>query len=181
MKLIVVRHGESIGNKKKISLGQMRGRFSGLSKNGVKQIKDIAKKLKNERIDIIFSSPLERARRTAEEIAKFHSADIIVDNLLMERNFGCYEGKPKALFLEHMKKSKKPFHLFSPKGVESMKDISLRAKMFLDKIKENYPNENILVVSHRLFIRALIGTSIFIIFFNGMFFMLPIRALIKSL
>ncbi|MEJ2267962.1 MAG: histidine phosphatase family protein [Nanoarchaeota archaeon] len=70
MKLIIVRHGETEENLKKIWQGHLQGK---LTKKGIEQAKKLANRLKDEKLDVIFSSDLDRASDTAKEIAKFHS------------------------------------------------------------------------------------------------------------
>ncbi|MBW2970484.1 histidine phosphatase family protein, partial [Candidatus Woesearchaeota archaeon] len=53
MKLIIVRHGQTIENAKKICQGQSLGT---LSEKGIKQAKKIGERLKNEKIDKIYVS-----------------------------------------------------------------------------------------------------------------------------
>ena len=59
MRLIIVRHGETNENVQKIVQGQKLG---SLSERGWKQTKLLAERLKDEKVDIIISSDLERAR-----------------------------------------------------------------------------------------------------------------------
>lgn len=69
MKLIITRHGETEENKAGIIQGYLPGH---LSKTGIEQAKKVVLRLKDEKIDFIYSSDLDRAANTAKEIAKFH-------------------------------------------------------------------------------------------------------------
>ena len=105
-----------------------------------------------DKIDICLCSPLKRTRKTAE-ILVGNKKEIIYDDLLVERGFGDYEGK------------KIDFDLIVPQwdyklndssnNIESIQDCLLRADKFLTKIKKEYPNKSILIVSHGSFIKAL--------------------------
>lgn len=55
-----------------------------LTEKGIRQAKAVAKRLKDENIDMIISSDLKRARQTAEEINKFHSVEIKDDARLRD-------------------------------------------------------------------------------------------------
>src|SRR3990167_5845669 len=66
MKLYLIRHGESEANKKRVH----NTPAVKLTKEGLDQARAIAKRLKNFDIDFIYSSPLIRARQTAEAISK---------------------------------------------------------------------------------------------------------------
>jgi len=68
MKLILVRHGETIDNKKRLVQGHRQGELSDVGKE---QAKKVAERLKDEKIDYIFSSDLRRAADTAKVIAKY--------------------------------------------------------------------------------------------------------------
>jgi len=78
MKLIITRHGETEENKNRIIQGHIDGTLSQL---GLEQAKKLAERLKDEKIDLIFSSDLGRALNTAKEVAKFHK-DIPLDSPL---------------------------------------------------------------------------------------------------
>ena len=61
MKLIIVRHGETVGNATEIIEGHLPGK---LSQKGIEQAKKLASRLKDEPIDHIFCSDLTRAIET---------------------------------------------------------------------------------------------------------------------
>lgn len=85
MKLILVRHARSVANHNK----QHQGREDEwadtvLHEKGERQAKVVSEVLSNEKVDLIYSSPLKRARQTAGEIAKKHNLKVIIDNRLKE-------------------------------------------------------------------------------------------------
>lgn len=90
MKIILTRHGRTIENDKRILQGHMQ---TGLSAEGIQQAKKLARRLKNEEIDIVYSSDLKRAADTAKEIAKFHkNIPVYFTEELRERNLGSLQG-----------------------------------------------------------------------------------------
>ncbi len=97
MRLIIIRHGETHANAKHIVQGHLNSR---LNKKGMAQAKKIGLRLKGEKIDVIFSSDLTRARQTASEIGRFHKAPIHYVKQIRERNAGIFEGRPFKLLLE---------------------------------------------------------------------------------
>jgi len=107
-----------------------------------KQIKKIIEKLKEEKIDIIYSSPTKRALYLAEKISKKLKVPLVVDDLLKERNEGIYkdeeilERKAKELGMHYVE--------YRPPNGESVLDVLERTKKFLEKVK----GENIVVVTH---------------------------------
>ena len=88
-KIIVIRHGESLGNAKRIILGHTD---LDLSEHGYLQAKTTANYLKNEKIDVIYSSDLKRAYNTALPHAEIRSLEVITDKQLREIFVGDWEG-----------------------------------------------------------------------------------------
>ena len=89
MIVYVTRHGETDYN--------LQGRYTGstdipLNKNGLLQAQELARKLASVEFDIIISSPLLRAKQTAEIIHKSSNVPIIVIDEFAEINVGVYEG-----------------------------------------------------------------------------------------
>ncbi len=62
------------------------------------QANDTAHMLRNSSFDVIFCSPLKRAKQTAEIINKNRGLIIIYDDRLRERNYGEFEGTNKSSF-----------------------------------------------------------------------------------
>ena len=86
MNIILVRHAESEANRLGITQGQTID--TSLSKSGLRQAKQLAERLKDEKIDIIYSSDLKRAKETADEINRYHKLKIIFDRRLREMDYG---------------------------------------------------------------------------------------------
>lgn len=144
MKLILIRHGETIENKNEIIQGQ---RIGTLTKLGIEQAKKLANKLRNEKIDYIYSSDLKRAKDTAKEIAKYHpKTPIKFVEELRERKLGSFEGK-KISEIDWSK---------SYTDVETEEQMQKRIKKFLDRVYLNHKNDTILFVGHNGINKALI-------------------------
>ena len=143
MRLIITRHGETEENKKKIFQGHLPGK---LSKLGIEQIQKLALRLKNERIDVIYSSDLARAANTAKEIGKHHKeTPIHFVKELREKDLGDYSGKSwhdVASFDELINSDS------GLNGVESKKDTKIRVRKLLDTVFEKYSKANVLFVGH---------------------------------
>ncbi len=69
MRLIITRHGETVENTKGIMQEHLPGK---LTEKGISQAKEIGNKLRNQKIDLFFSSDLKRAKDTIKEIYKYH-------------------------------------------------------------------------------------------------------------
>jgi len=143
MKLYLVRHGQSTVNiSGEVYQGQLD---SDLSDLGLKQAEAIGERLKEYKFDILYTSDLQRARKTADAISKYHkNTKIIVDKRLRERSHGELEGKPKDDF--YTSKEINQIYVKPPLG-EDYLDIKIRVEEFLKEIIES-KFENILIVSH---------------------------------
>lgn len=136
MKLILTRHGETIENQQDILQGHLPGK---LSKTGIQQTKKLALRLKNEKIDHIYSSDLSRAADTAKEIAKYHpNTPIHFVQELREENCGSLTGK----------KHEEVDWNNIPNDVEALKSMQKRVKKLLDKVYKKYPSGTVLFVGH---------------------------------
>ncbi|OGI18699.1 MAG: hypothetical protein A3B68_03395 [Candidatus Melainabacteria bacterium RIFCSPHIGHO2_02_FULL_34_12] len=180
-KIFFVRHGETEANKKHLVFGQWD---IDLNKTGVKQAKDIAIKLHvqdsepanrrtggsaSREIDYIITSPLKRAKQTAQIIAKkLGVKKIITDKNLIEKSEGLWQKKDYWQIrnedpVNYKKWIKDPLRV-RPPGGESALDLNKRVKKFQKSILKKYRSKNIIVVSHsgpiRLFLLNLLGASI---------------------
>jgi broad specificity phosphatase PhoE len=153
MKIIITRHGETEENKAGVVMG---GAVHGtLSESGKEQASKLAKRLKNEKIDVIISSDLGRAIKTAEEIAKFHpKAKIEIKAELKERDFGEYQGKKKQDIGNWEEKITSLNH---HESMETFDALSKRIKKLINYIEENYSNKTVLLVGHGLINSVLIS------------------------
>ena len=90
MKILIVRHGKTVWNAEKRAAGLVDIE---LNEKGIEQAKELKDKLKNVDFDLIITSPLKRAIKTANIINENHHKEII-DEGATERNLGIYEGQP---------------------------------------------------------------------------------------
>ena len=134
MNIYVLRHGQTKFNVE----GKFQGRIdTKLSKKGLEQANYIKEKLKDIKFDTVISSPLSRARQTANIVANMN---ILVDDRIIERSFGNLEGKYVVKDFE----SKPKIY-----NIETYEDLCKRTYNFLDDIINKYKGmENILVVTH---------------------------------
>lgn len=141
--IYLVRHGETYWNRKHI----MHGQYDiPLTYKGVQQAKQLAIKLKQKHFDICYCSPLQRAKKTANEILIYHrNIPVIYDDRLMEIKKGLLEGERVAS--ENMLLHENPRTL-DKYGIESKADFFLRVSSLLDEIIQKYPDKEILIVSH---------------------------------
>lgn len=150
-KYFILRHGQTIYQTKKKDLVYPwpDKRPVKLTKKGEKQIKTITKKLKNQKIDLIFSSDFFRTRQTAKIVAKEVGAKILFDKRLRDINLGIYrDGKKEKFYRAFPPYSKKFFHQKPPQG-ENWLDCQKRMLNFLKSLDKRYKGENILIISHK--------------------------------
>lgn len=89
MKIYLVRHGQCDSNLNKI----YNYKNEDLNETGIKQANDLKEKIKDMKFDVIYSSPLLRAKHTAE-ILNIYNKEIVLDDRLIERDPGNLEGQP---------------------------------------------------------------------------------------
>lgn len=151
MKIFITRHGQTEWN----ALGKLQGRKDiKLNEIGREQAEMTRKKLMNEKIDLIISSSLKRAKETAEIINKEFNVDILEDKRLVERGYGDFEGITKLELKEMKKKDSRIDEAcnyiknVSIYNMETMQDLCKRIYEFLDEITQKYKDKNILLVTH---------------------------------
>ncbi|MBZ9572846.1 histidine phosphatase family protein [Patescibacteria group bacterium] len=118
-----------------------------LTKEGREQIKEVAKKLKKQKIDLIYASDMPRTRQTAEMVSRELGAEVIFDSRLWERNMGIYRGRPKEEYQRAFPIRKEKFSKPPAQG-ESWNDVKKRVLDFMRDIDEKHKGKNILIVSH---------------------------------
>lgn len=137
MKLILTRHGQTVENKEGIIQGHLPGK---LSKKGIRQAKKLALRLKDEKIDCIYSSDLKRAVDTAKEIAKYHpDTPFRRVKELRERDHGSLTGRNKK---------EVDWTKFWDVDGETVETMSKRAKKLIDKIYDEYAGGTVVIVGH---------------------------------
>lgn len=154
MNIYLTRHGQTKLNKKKL----MQGRTDEpLNEIGELQAKEAHETVKDITFDAVYSSPLQRAVKTASIIANADPKEIIRDERIIEVDFGKYEGKPYGgMGLKMTLFWLLPEVFKAPKSVEPISSMVDRSKAFIsDLSKQDY--ENVLVVCHGGIIRALCG------------------------
>ena len=134
-----VRHGETEWNK----IGRMQGHIDiELNEEGKKQAQIVRDKLTSVRFDKVFSSPLKRAKQTAQIIS---GSSPIIDNRLIERFNGDLEGKFKdeiKVYPDFNDPNETRF------GIETLGSFKGRIENFLNEVTKKYKNQNVLVVTH---------------------------------
>ncbi|MFF4617963.1 bifunctional RNase H/acid phosphatase [Nonomuraea jabiensis] len=160
--LLLLRHGET-------ALSVER-RFSGrgdaeLTPNGLAQAAAAAERLSREpyRLDAIVSSPLKRARQTAEAVAGRTGLDVEVDEDLRELDFGDWEGHT---FTEVQRRWPAELSAWfadpeaAPPGGESFATVARRVQTAGERLVERYEGKTVLAVSHVTPIKMLLRLAL---------------------
>lgn len=162
MNLYLIRHGESIGNISPEAYKMMPEWKIHLTEEGKKQAENAGKNLSDIAIFHMISSPYVRARETANIIKKqiktIYSASGIYyqeSPLIIERAWGNLRDE-----VNQFETREERNHLFDfyrrPIGGESFVDVYQRAFVFLEYLKNNFKDENIIIVSHGEFLKVLL-------------------------
>ena len=131
-----------------------------LSREGIKQAREIGRELRGERIDAIYCSMLKRSVQTAEEIGKILKIKPEKHRELNEVRFGIFEGlkkeEAKAKYPEVYKKRESDAWNFRIPGGESYREAAERAGRFIKKLIRKHPKGTLLFVIHAGLIKALL-------------------------
>ncbi|MCG6841920.1 histidine phosphatase family protein [Fusobacterium nucleatum] len=153
-KLILIRHGQTEMNAQSLYFGKLNPPLNDL---GISQAYQAREKLLNIDYDNIYSSPLERAKQTAE-ICNYLDKDIVYDSNLEEINFGIFEGLTFKEISEkypvEVKKMKEDWKEYNYVTGESPKEMLQRAISFLEIL--DYTKNN-LIVAHWGIINSIIS------------------------
>lgn len=161
MRLYIVRHGVTQWN----ALKKVQGSADiPLAEEGIRLAKATGEALKEVPFDLCFTSPLMRARQTAELILGDRKVPVIPDKRIQEIDFGDLEGtrfkddqgnvvsREMEIFFQD------PEHFQRPANGENIEDICKRTKAFWEE-KINAPDlqeKTILLTSHGCAVRALL-------------------------
>jgi probable phosphoglycerate mutase len=149
MKLVLARHGETEWNRVGREMGHL---VSPLTDRGVRQAEALAQRLRSAKLDLIYSSDLERARRTAEIIASACGVELRLEEALRERNMGIFQGLTRSEIDERFPEERRAYDTGSieyavPEG-ESARQRTERSVRALTEIARRHPVETIAVVTH---------------------------------
>jgi len=153
-KIIFIRHGESEKNVKSI-LSNSLDKWP-LTENGLKATDSLKDKI-NDPIDLIITSPILRAKETAEILNQKFKVQIIEEDLIKELGYGEWNDKNKEeiAHLEsrreyELRKNDSQYHFNVKMGKtgESRQDVLKRTREFLRKIALEHKGKIILIVSH---------------------------------
>ena len=143
MHLVVVRHGESEYNKSNLVCGISDSK---LTEKGLSQAIRLKEVLSTYKFSVVYTSPLIRAIETAKIITGNNIAQIVIDERLIERNYGDYEGCDETLI--SFKEIKWELGIRMPGQGESIFQMIQRVYSFLDDLKSDNVMDTVIIVCH---------------------------------
>lgn len=136
MRLYIMRHGETDWNVRRLFQGHSD---IPLNENGIALAEVTAHALREIPFDLAFTSPLRRARQTAELILQGRNIPLIEEPKLIEIAFGVYEGcsglpSPQNPEPDHnlLRFIQDPAHYLAPEGGESIEGLCMRMSAYLN-------------------------------------------------
>jgi len=160
--IIFLRHGQAKNNTERILAGRTPG--IPLTEKGIDQAQKAAEFLEQMNISRIYSSPIERAKHTAEIVGKQNSVDVTIDERLIELDMGKFTGMPyDEIFSSHGNVFMKFYNgelEIAHNGVETFEEVKKRILDIVDHVLETHPDENVVLVTHMDPIKAMLSTIV---------------------
>ena len=160
--IIFLRHGQAKNNTERILSGRTPG--VPLTDKGITQAQQTAELLEHMNISAIYSSPIQRAKHTAEIVGKHNSIDVTIDDRLIELDMGKFTNVPyDEIFTSHGNVFMKFYNgelEIAHNGVETFADVKKRVASIVEEVIEKHPDENVVLVTHMDPIKAMLSTIV---------------------
>ncbi len=157
MKLYIIRHGQTAWNKEEVFRGT---RDIPLNEVGLKEAVAVGAYLESVPFDALYTSPLSRARQTAQAVAEATGLAPLDEPNLIDLNFGDWQG----ISLQEVKEkypelyatwTTRPERAAFPGG-ESLNDVLTRVKSLLSRLLKEYPEDTVALFTHRVVCKVFI-------------------------
>jgi broad specificity phosphatase PhoE len=157
---LLLRHGQTPMSVQKRYAGRSDAPLTDV---GLQQAAAAAKQLASAGLDVVVTSPLQRAARTAEEVVRVTGVPLVTDEGFRETDFGAWEGLTFAEVRERW-----PAELgtwladpaVAPPGGESFTEVSTRVTDALRRVLAGRAGQRILIVSHVTPIKTLVAVAL---------------------
>ena len=148
-KLLLVRHGRTAWN----AAGRIQGQLDiALDELGGQQARQVAERVQSFHLDAIYTSPLQRARETAEAIGTRLNLPVTGDDRLMEYQFGVVSGLTwEELVAQHPELAKRwvdDAWTVPIAGSEGRVNFAARVKAVMDDLIARHLDQHVAVVAH---------------------------------
>jgi ribonuclease H / adenosylcobalamin/alpha-ribazole phosphatase len=146
-RLILVRHGESVGNRERVFTATPNE--LALTDEGRQQAAEAAVKIGTRfKAEMVISSPYLRARDTARIIAAGLELPMRIEEHLHERDMGDLKGQPYDAVMKQPDYDPAQHWIWKPPGGESFEDVKRRTAPILDRLAREHAGRDVVVVSH---------------------------------
>ncbi len=155
--LLIIRHGETAWNRGEI----FRGTYDiPLNENGKQQARLAAQSLKYMKIDAAYTSPLSRAKETAEIVTESHGISPTIHDGFIDMDYGEWTGKENSEVAnswpnEHAAWITNP-HTVRPPGGTTLKEVFEKSFTAMEELAVKHDGETILIFSHRVVNKLLV-------------------------
>lgn len=160
-KVYIVRHGESVWNLEQRLQG---GQDPALSDAGYRQAARVARALEGLGVAAVYSSPLRRASETARVIAEALRVPLRMHGDLREIGMGEWEGLPYPELLGRHGEAYRAWIAAPadcpPPGGEPLAVFADRVMAALTEVREKYPREDTVLVTHGVVARVLLARTL---------------------
>lgn len=156
--LYITRHAETVWNTQK----RMQGwSDSDLTENGISNAVSLGDRMKEIKLDVIYTSPSKRTITTANLIKGEREIPIILDENLREINMGLWEGQTLSDIEQKYPIEYDAFwntpHLYKTLNGESFAMLHKRVLNAINSIQDKHSSGNILIVTHSVVIKTLLA------------------------
>ena len=137
------------------------GRLPGIPLNaeGREQAARLAERLRGVALDAIYSSPIQRARETADAIATGRALAVSTAEELIELDFAAWSGRTLAELEDdaRWRRFNRLRSVARASSGESMLDVQARAVALVERLRAEHPDGRVALVSHGDVIRGLVA------------------------
>ncbi len=157
--IYLTRHGQTEWNIEKRLQGHGN---SPLTDAGIKRAEELSKRLKDIKIECIYTSPIERAYKTASILKGDKEIELITHDGLKEMNFGDFEGKITEEVMQENPDwdinliMQGNLEMRAPNG-ETLAEVRERVSKAMDEIIKDNDGKSILVVAHGITLKAIMN------------------------
>ena len=157
LRLFVVRHGETEWVRERRFAGSRDIPLTGV---GREQCAAVARALSGTAVTAVYASPLQRARASAEVIAKPHGLPVRLVPAFSEMGFGSWEGltrdEVRARYPEAWEQYRSAPHLVEPAGGETLPGVAARVTAGMKALRDAHDAQTIVLVSHGVVLRLIV-------------------------
>jgi broad specificity phosphatase PhoE len=157
LRLFVVRHGETAWSRERRFAGH---RDVPLGEEGACQFQAVARHFQDVPLAAVYASPLERARASAELVAKPHRLEVRVDPDVREMGFGPWEGLTRdevaARFPEAWARWGEAPHRLALEGMEALGAVGARARAAVARLQAAHAGQAVALVTHAIVSRLVV-------------------------